>query len=103
MAPASVNGNKLLSRDSLNLLFILSLTLGFFALLVTVFMQRNFKPGGAHFYLPRPGQQQDEKAASDNGKPKGISASRAATVHQEDDRPGYVPLTEEEVKLDSTP
>lgn len=59
--------NKLLSRDSLNILLVLSLTLGFLGLIVMMFSQRSSKQGGAHTYLPRPGQSSQESGIASQG------------------------------------
>ena len=54
--------NKLLSRDSVHLLMIVSLALGMLILIISFAGQRSSKSGAGHFYLPRP--QQNPKTAS---------------------------------------
>ena len=84
----------------------MSLVMGVLACLAMIFVQRNFKGVfGRHEHLPRPGQ--NEKSDNDNGKPSSSKvgndgAAQASEEDNRDARPGYVPLTEEEVKLDSS-
>ena len=46
--------NKLLSRDSVHLLMIVSLAIGMLILIISFAGQRSSKSGVGHFYLPRP-------------------------------------------------
>ena len=95
VVPAPASSYKLLSRESMNMLCMLSLTLGCLAVLFFVFAQRHFKHdfcSGGHQYLPRPGQQSN-KAEQDNGKPTDLSnhpgrpaMSGPAKVYDEYDR-----------------
>lgn len=55
VAAEAVSGgrNKLMTRDSIHLLMMLSLGLGILLLLFNFFTQKTFKDDG-HFFLPRP-------------------------------------------------
>ena len=57
--------NKLMTRDSVNMVLMLSLVLGILALIVSILIQKHdSKYGIDKTYLPRPGQkdERDEKS-----------------------------------------
>ncbi len=95
---AAEGRNKLLSRDNFNLLMAFSLLIGFMMLMFALWLQRSRKAEG-HFYLPRPAQS---SAVSDQEEKNSCSSQKNINIgkYENTTRAGYIPLREEEIKLD---
>ena len=91
---ATAGRNKLLTRDSFNMLMMFSLFIGFCMLVFSLWFQRKNKDSG-HFYLPRPNKSPVVERGQKTSSPPSSLDDIQIGKYENTSQSGYIPLRED--------